>query len=106
MTIQSTSYQRCGAESLGSLQGDSVPGSVPRQSPPKATGGHSFKNTKRRRTGFNKPMMRKVKQQHFTVMHWNAEGVFNKKAELEHTLHEENKCLLHTRNSPSTNKIL
>ncbi|KAH3863054.1 hypothetical protein DPMN_026031 [Dreissena polymorpha] len=60
MTIQSTSYQRCGAESLGSLQGDSVPGSVPRQSPPKATGGHSFKNTKRRRTGFNKPMMRKV----------------------------------------------
>jgi len=35
-------------------------------------------------------MRRKVKQQHFTVMHWNAEGVFNKKAELEHTLHEEN----------------
>ena len=88
MTTQSYGIYRCGAESLETLQGDTVPGSEPRQSPPKATGGHSFYHTKRRPNGYNKPRRRKVQQQHFKVMHWNAEGVFNKKTELQHFLHE------------------
>jgi len=67
-----------------------VPGSVPRQSPPKATGGRTPRLIARRRGRTTTGRTKKPKQQQLNVMHWNAEGLFNKKAELEHTLHERN----------------
>ncbi|KAH3872484.1 hypothetical protein DPMN_035700 [Dreissena polymorpha] len=70
-----------------------VPDSESRKSPPKATGGPSFipQQAQRRggmKAGYNKPRRRNDQHQPFKVMHWNADGVFNKKTELEYILYE------------------
>ena len=80
-----------GARPLRSLQGGAVPGSDSQRSPPSATGGPSqppccVRGRWRRATGRTKAR----KDKPFTIMHWNAESVMNKKTELEHILHEEN----------------
>ena len=82
---------RNGARPLRSLQGGAAPDSEPQRSPPSATGGPSHppccaRGRWRRVTGRTKAR----KDKPFTIMHWNAESVMNKKTELEHILHEEN----------------
>ena len=78
-----------GARPLRSLQGGAAPGSEPQWSPPSATGGPSqppccARGRWRRAIGHTKAR----KDKPFTIMHWNAESVMNKKTELEHILHE------------------
>ena len=80
-----------GARPLRSLRGGAALGSDPQRNPPSATGGPSQppccargrwgRATGRTKAGKDKP---------FTIMHWNAESVINKKTELEHILNEEN----------------
>ena len=91
MTTRSMRLVRNGARPLRSLQGGAAPGSEPQRSPPSATGGPSHppccaRGRWRRVTGRTKAR----KDKPFTIMHWNAESVMNKKTELEHILHEEN----------------
>ena len=40
-------------------------------------------------TGYSKPRRNTNQHQPFKVMHWNAEGVYNKKTELQHILHDK-----------------
>jgi hypothetical protein len=44
--------------------------------------------------------MMKNQKQNFKVMHWNAEGVYNKKTELQHFLYERdiNVCCIQDKN--------
>nr|KAG5689417.1 hypothetical protein BaRGS_017935 [Batillaria attramentaria] len=69
-----------------------APGSVPQRSPPKrlevpssfcgarGRGGHA--------TGHQKSARKEKESPGLTIMHWNAEGITNKKTEFEHFLHE------------------
>ena len=91
MTTRPMRLVRNGARPLRSLQGGAAPGSEPQRSPPSATGGPSHppccaRGRWRRATGRTKAR----KDKPFTIMHWNAESVMNKKTELEHILQEEN----------------
>lgn len=91
-TLKSNTHQ-CSADSLNSLQEETLLGFMPRRNPPRATEGYfCLANSKRRRghTTGRKCERKKLEYKHFKVMNWNAEALFNKKAELEHVLHEEN----------------
>ena len=84
-----------GAESLNSLQGGSASGSMPRMSPPIATGGNprlpqQAMRSRGRTTGYAKPSRTTNRHQPVKVMHWNTEGVLNKQTDLQHVLHENN----------------
>ena len=82
-----------GARPLKTPQDGAAPGSEPQRSPPSTTGGPSrppchARRRQRKATGSRTALAKK--NEPFTVMHWNAEGVMNKKTELEHILHEKN----------------
>jgi len=76
---------------LKTLQEGQVPG-LSRRDPPQATGGPS-QTPRHARGRRGKATGRHSKEQQnalLSVLHWNAESVGNKKAELEHFLHERN----------------
>ena len=110
MTTRPMRLVRNGARPLRSLQGGAAPGSEPQRSPPSATGGPSHppccaSGRGRRATGRTKAR----KDKPFTIMHWNAESVMNKKTELEHILHEETSTfasMLHPGDASSVQQIL
>ena len=79
---------RDGAGPVKTRQAGTVPGSIPRRNPSLATGGHpkppcGARGRRRTATGRN------VKQKPLVLMQWNAEGVFNKKTELEQVLQDK-----------------
>ena len=80
---------------MNSLQGGSASGSMPRMSPPTATGGNprlpqQARRSRGRITGYTKPSRTTNRHQPVMVVHWNAEGVHNKQTDLQHVLHENN----------------
>ena len=81
-----------GARPVRIHQAGAVPGSEPQRNPPAATGGPfvspcGARGRARRATG-RKTTRKEVPP--VTIMQWNAEGVSNKKTELEHFLHKNN----------------
>ena len=83
-----------GARPLRTLQGEAAP-APSLKGVTSATGGQLRRSCRARRprrkaTGITSTMSTSKKHQPFMVMHWNAEGVMNKKTELEHILHEKN----------------
>ena len=83
--------KRYGARPVAIHQAGAVPGSVPRRSPPKLLEEPLPSRGARRRrgkaTGQNKKATERGKPG-LKVVHWNAEGVSKKTAELSHFLHE------------------
>jgi ribonuclease HI len=82
---------RNGARPVKTRQAGAAPDSAPRGSPPPATGGPfstswGARGRGRRATGRKS----KVDESPITIVHWNAEGVTNKKTELEQYLHQHN----------------
>ena len=84
--IMPVSNVSCDVRPLKSLQGGATSGH--RRGPAKATGGHSRPS---RHAGGRQSNAtgRHRKEQQLKVMHWNAEGVMNKKTELENLLFKE-----------------
>ena len=82
---------------VDSLQAGEVPGSLPRRSPPPATGGTSLSSWKARRrsgsinvTGPNIPVISDSSDQ-IKIAQWNCEGISKKKEALKIFLHIEKK---------------
>ena len=81
---------RDGARPVGIRQAGAAPGSEPQRSPPKRLEVPSNRpgepgDGEGKRLANKKPQN---KHNTITIMHWNAEGVANKKAELEQCLHK------------------
>ena len=89
-----------GARPVRTPQAGAVPGSVPQRSPPKRLEVPSSSCGARRRgghaTGRTTNTSKEKDKPGTIIMHWNAEGITNKKTELEHFLHENsvNICCL------------
>lgn len=91
MMTRGDRFNRDGARPVRSPQAGAVPGSWPQRSPPSATGGPfvlscGARGQARRATGQQPRKIRETPD--INIMQWNAEGVSNKKEELEHFLHE------------------
>ena len=85
MTIQPDLFSY-GVRPVQTQQACATPGSPPRRSPPSATVGQpeTLKGNRNRR---GRKLTHKMKpDKPLVVMHWNAEGVFNKKDELQNML--------------------
>ena len=94
----SITTERYGARPAADPQAGAVSGPMPRKGPTIATGGPSQMSCGAR--GHEYRASGNMKQK-LKVMHWNAEGVNNKKIELENILDQEkSKHMLLTRNSP------
>ena len=93
MTLGDRMY-RNGARPVRTHQAGAVPGSMPRRSPTQATGGPFSSCGARRRggnaTGQNSHNIKTKDQPVLKIMQWNAEGVTNKKEELQNFLHQNN----------------
>lgn len=89
----SITAKRYGARPALDPQAGAVPGPIPRKGPTKTTGGPSQKSRGAR--GHENRASGHTKQR-LKIMHWNAEGVSNKKIELENILNQEqiNVCCL------------
>ncbi|KAK7100087.1 hypothetical protein V1264_023087 [Littorina saxatilis] len=80
-----------GARPVRIHQAGAAPGSAPRRSPPSATGGPFISSCGargRERKATGRKNSRAKDNPTINIMHWNAEGVSNKKEELEHFLYE------------------
>ncbi|PVD24868.1 hypothetical protein C0Q70_15357 [Pomacea canaliculata] len=85
------SNDRNGARPVKIRQAGAVPGSVPQRSPPSAIGGPFNSSRGARGRGRKATGQRTTKAKdnpNINIMHWNAEGVTNKKTELEQFLHQ------------------
>ncbi|GFS23090.1 hypothetical protein ElyMa_005125200 [Elysia marginata] len=71
MLFRNKDYSRFGASTVDH-QADEVPSSLPRNSPPQATGGN---NNEKNKT--------------LTILHWNAEGISRNKLALANRLKKE-----------------
>ena len=90
MTTLGDSIDGNGARPVRIPQAGAVPGSVPQRSPPSATGGPfvsscGARGQARTATGQKSNKIREAPD--INIMQWNAEGVSNKKEELEQFLH-------------------
>ena len=95
---------------VDSQQAGEVPGSVPRKSPPPATGGSSLSSWKDRRgsgsitvTGPKIPVISDSSDQ-IKIAQWNCEGISKKKEALKIFLHKEKidiACLQETHLNPN-----
>nr|KAG5710141.1 hypothetical protein BaRGS_006660 [Batillaria attramentaria] len=96
---QPFTYEKENSDKKTKPRAGAAPGSVPQRSPPSATGGPfnsscGVRGRGRRATGRQN---NKAKDSpNINIMHWNAEGVSNKKTELEHFLQQNdiNICCL------------
>ncbi|KAK7116427.1 hypothetical protein V1264_002111 [Littorina saxatilis] len=80
-----------GARPVRIHQAGAAPGSAPQRSPPSATGGPFISSCGargRERKATGRKNSRAKDNPTINIMHWNAEGVSNKKEELEHFLYE------------------
>ena len=87
--------KRFGARPVRTHQAGAAPGSKPRRSLTNATGGTlvsscGVRGQTRRATDHKKIKPKKKEQPLINIVQWNAEGVSNKKDELQHFLHENN----------------
>ena len=94
MTLETTN-KRFGARHVRIHQAGAVPGSLSRKSPTNATGGllvssRGVRGQTRRATDRTKIKLKRKEQPHINIVQWNAEGVSNKREELQHFLHENN----------------
>ena len=94
MTLGITT-NRYGARPVRTHQASAVPGSLPRKSPANATGGTlvsscGVRGRTRKATGRKNINSKQKEQPVINIMHCNAEGVSNKREELQHFLHENN----------------
>lgn len=94
MTLETTN-KRFGARPVRTHQAGAVPGSLPRRSLTNATGGTlvpscGVRGRTRRATDQRKIYSKQKQQPQINIMQWNAEGVSNKREELQHFLHENN----------------
>ena len=98
MTLGITT-NRYGARPVRTHQAGAVPWSLPRRSPTNATRGTlvsscGVRGRARKATGRKNIDSKQKEQPVINIMHWNAEGVPNKREELQHFLH-----LLHSGNT-------
>ena len=99
-----------GVSTVDSHQAGEVPGSLPRRSPPPATGDTSLSSWKARRgsgsinvTGPNIPIISDSSDQ-IKIAQWNCEGISKKKGALKIFLHKEKidiACLQETHLNPN-----
>ena len=87
--------KRFGARPVRTHQAGAAPGSKPRRSLTNATGGTlvsscGVRGQTRTATDHRKIKPKKKEQPLINIVQWNAEGVSNKKDELQHFLHENN----------------
>ncbi|CAC5403317.1 unnamed protein product [Mytilus coruscus] len=94
MTLEITT-NRYGARPVMTHQAGAVPGFLSRRSPSNATrrtfvSSCGVRGRTRRATGRKNTKPKLKEQSVINIMHWNAEGVSNKRDELQHFLHENN----------------
>ena len=94
MTLE-TMIKRFGARPVRTHQAGAAPGSKPRRSLTNATGGTlvsscGVRGQTRTATDHRKIKPKKKEQPLINIVQWNAEGVSNKKDDLQHFLHENN----------------
>ena len=89
--MDNATISRDGARPLKSRRGGRVPGPAPQRGPPSATGGHLTTSWRTRRRGsrVNATGQNNTEPKPINILHWNAEGAYNKKLPLAQRLKKE-----------------